>query len=484
MRPEKQLQFCKIIKKIHVYDGFYGNTDAKTDEEDIELLNLDANTPETQMQRAERLGLKLDSEKVFDHDKHDKSKSLPKVLVRRSKLNVYIPQAERERESISSARSSRRGTPDSGIEDSLSNQGLVTPRTPKVKITSEGDKDVGTSMEGFTTTDDQYVDDNDKLDGVRRPATSFTGLRRGTLEGEKLNSDRPHTAHVRFKAELEFIVELPDQLDDLQSAFEEALKKYQNLPGTPSVVTADTLYKNDGLNFEDNWQERVIERHILLRMQKEIRAQSAAQRRQAFEMIQKDRHSSKLFPSRCDSAIGGLTDRESSINTTQRATTSMSLPISIGYGTAPPPTPGERPKTANPVLEKQKSTKNDLSQEKAYRYRLNRSVSNVTTSRPASSKSISSVNDFSPHWIDPRNPDAWRPKSSRSIPSKCNRYILVNKPKDKNQKPIPSPLEEQLLIERFPRLGSKVVQAVPDLTPRMKKSYNLEYTPFVYQRFV
>lgn len=26
-------------------------------------------------------------------------------------------------------------------------------------------------------------------------------------------------------------------------------------------MTADTLYKNDGLNFEENWQERAIERY-------------------------------------------------------------------------------------------------------------------------------------------------------------------------------------------------------------------------------
>jgi hypothetical protein len=51
-------------------------------------------------------------------------------------------------------------------------------------------------------------------------------------------------------------------------------------------------------------------------------------------------------------------------------------------------------------------------------------------------------------------------------------------------KPLPSPLEEQLLVERFPKLGAKIVPTVPELTPRTKKSYNLEYSPFVYQRFV
>lgn len=108
MKCDKQLQFCKIIRKIDIYDNnFYGHIDYKTEEEDNEVLNLDANTPETQMQRAKRLGLKLDSDKVFENEKNGKSFSLPKVSVRRSKLNVYIPQAERERESISSARSSR-----------------------------------------------------------------------------------------------------------------------------------------------------------------------------------------------------------------------------------------------------------------------------------------------------------------------------------------------------------------------------------------
>lgn len=221
-------------------------------------------------------------------------------------------------------------------------------------------------------------------------------------------------------------------------------------------------------------------------MQREIRAQSAAKRREAMEVIQKDKTSAKLFTSRCDSAVGGMTDRDSSIQSVRRANTSMSVPISMGYGvgSAPPPSRDKaRPKTANPALEKQQVTKHELSHEKAFRYRL--SKDGQKSSRPGSSRSITSVAEFSPHWIDPRNPDAWRPKSSRSIPSKCNRYVLVNKPKEKFTKPLPSPLEEQLLIERFPKLGAKIVQTVPELTPRMKKSYNLEYSPFVqYQRVV
>ena len=35
-------------------------------------------------------------------------------------------------------------------------------------------------------------------------------------------------------------------------------------PRTPKVVSAEKLYKNDGNSFEDNWQERVIERYTPL----------------------------------------------------------------------------------------------------------------------------------------------------------------------------------------------------------------------------
>lgn len=95
------------MRKICKDFGFYGNIEKKDDDE-MEIINLDTNAPETQMQRTKRLGLKqLDSEKVFENDKGDKSGAVPRVLVRRSKLNVYIPQAGADRESISSAKSSR-----------------------------------------------------------------------------------------------------------------------------------------------------------------------------------------------------------------------------------------------------------------------------------------------------------------------------------------------------------------------------------------
>ena len=41
------------------------------------------------------------------------------------------------------------------------------------------------------------------------------------------------------------------------------------------------------------------------------------------------------------------------------------------------------------------------------------------------------------------------------------RYVLISKQKDITQTPVPSPLEEQLLIERFPRMGARVLQTMP-----------------------
>ena len=64
------------------------------------------------------------------------------------------------------------------------------------------------------------------------------------------------------------------------------------------------------------------------------------------------------------------------------------------------------------------------------------------------------------------------------------RYVLISRQKDVTQAPVPSPLEEQLLIERFPRMGARVLQTMPEPVPKVKKTYSMEYSPFVYQRFV
>ena len=74
--------------------------------------------------------------------------------------------------------------------------------------------------------------------------------------------------------------------------------------------------------------------------------------------------------------------------------------------------------------------------------------------------------------------------TSKSISLLCSsrRYILVSKQKQKPGLPLPTPLEEQLLAERFPSMGERVFRQHSELTLRSKKvSYCVEYTPFVNQ---
>lgn len=57
----------------------------------------------------------------------------------------------------------------------------------------------------------------------------------------------------------------------------------------------------------------------------------------------------------------------------------------------------------------------------------------------------------------------------------------MSRPKEKTHLPLPSPLEEQLLAERFPGIGMKVYQQHTELALKAKKvSYCVEYTPFSY----
>ena len=65
------------------------------------MINRETNTPETQMQREQRLGLKVTSE-VFQEG--DNKKGVPKVLMQRSKLNIYLPKADGDSTSTKSSR--------------------------------------------------------------------------------------------------------------------------------------------------------------------------------------------------------------------------------------------------------------------------------------------------------------------------------------------------------------------------------------------
>lgn len=282
---------------------------------------------------------------------------------------------------------------------------------------------------------------------------------------------RPKTAHVRFQAE------------DLQNAFEEALERYNNIHGESPTDKSKLLYKNDGNNFEENWQEREIERHMLLRMQKALRSKSAAQKRQVWEeQLEEKRQKLQQRDRDTQSALGFHPRSENSffaLTQVERANTSMSYMPPLNTATPTVQLP-RRPKTAAANLQKQQIEKTALKVEKPFRYKIRQGGSETQLSRPPSRQQ--SEPSISPRMIDPRNPNSLRPPSTKSIPSKCTRYILVSKQKQKSALPLPTPLEEQLLAERFPMMGERVYRQHSDLALRSKKmTYCLEYTPFVNQ---
>ncbi|GFR91978.1 WD repeat-containing protein 87 [Elysia marginata] len=124
--------------------------------------------------------------------------------------------------------------------------------------------------------------------------------------------------------------------------------------------------------------------------------------------------------------------------------------------------------------------KAELSHEKPFRFKLRDTEADSCT--PAV---IDLAESIDPWLLDPRNPRAVRPKSSKSIPSKCHRYVLVTKPKAHLQIPLPSPLEEQLLATRFPQQGEKVFRQYEGLLfrPQRRPEYGINYSPFEHQLY-
>nr|XP_022297793.1 uncharacterized protein LOC111107104 isoform X3 [Crassostrea virginica] len=313
----------------------------------------------------------------------------------------------------------------------------------------------------------------------QRPNSSF---HRPKTAESKEDVVRPKTAHVRFQAESPVSETEKVDVTDLQNAFEDALERYNSIHGESSPDKSKLLYRNDGNNFEENWQEREIERHMLLRMQKALRSKSAAQKRQVWEEQLEEKRQKLQRESDTQSALGFNLRPESSffaLTQVERANTSMSYmpPLSTAKPTVQLP---KRPKTAAANLQRQQTEKTALKVEKPFRYKIRQGGSESQLSRPPSRQA--SEPSISPRMVDPRNPNSLRPPSTKSIPSKCTRYILVSKQKQKPGLPLPTPLEEQLLAERFPSMGERVFRQHSELTLRSKKvSYCVEYTPFVNQ---
>ncbi|KAK3608331.1 hypothetical protein CHS0354_030785 [Potamilus streckersoni] len=430
------------------------------------VINLDSNAPETQMQRHSRLGNRfVEDEKAFDPNNSG-------MTLKKKKVNVYLPRDDRDdiQTPNTDLHESYRATPDSGIGESAYGHTSSTSAGKRLDKLKEEEEELSRRRREALLFNDLDKTDEEQL--KPRPNSSYMGLRKRYLSSGDARA-RPQTAHVKFRAE------------DLQAAFEEAMQRYCSLPGTPADMSENKLYKNDGTGFGEYWPERVIERHLLLKMQKEIRSQSAAQRRQARETQQQEKLQQNIL---------NTDNRSKSGVETARPETTFSSFRSQTISTARPPTTRPQtqkeqyPNTSHSHLQQQ-NIKSQLKAEKSFRFKMSTNKSPSESSRPSSSRS--SISDFSPKTMaklsaklfDPRNPKAIRPKSCRSIPSKCSQYVLVSK-KENSATQLPSPLEEQLLMERFPKMGLKVLQgSMEPIIPSPRKTKKIEYSPFIYQRF-
>ncbi|BFZ08967.1 hypothetical protein BsWGS_12006 [Bradybaena similaris] len=328
----------------------------------------------------------------------------------------------------------------------------------------------------------------------------------------KYFKQRPHTAHDRYSRE------------DLQAAFEASMIKYKQL-FRPST-TSGKLYKNDDLEFSENWHERQIHRHMLLRMQAELRAINVQENQQGInqpeqtdikELIAEDsdtvnRRNQNAPPKLSASRNHRQTVLTTSQTTNHRAGTLQSTYLrtrtvtgknqraSTAHGSRPVVTNAEsisrapRPRTVSGTytnyiqLSKKQAEhsvnmfrqiqqpqgmqtglshqsqdhqeKTDLRNEKPFRCRL-RQV--TETYGDKLHLELDACQPYDPWLLDPRNPQAVRPRSSKSIPSKCYRYILVSKPKMEESLPLPTRLEKYLIGVRFPQEGRRLFRRIRKL---------------------
>ncbi|ESO89997.1 hypothetical protein LOTGIDRAFT_164697 [Lottia gigantea] len=442
--------------------------------------------------------------------------------------------------------------------------------------------------------------DLDKSSKVKqRPVSSFVERR---LYRDKLKPNQ----QILSDAEIRDITEK----EDLHIAFNEAYHRYQKLSSTP--ITPGNIHQKNDVKFDDNWHERYIERHMLLRMQKELRAHEAALKRKQKET--EDRNKRRL--------LLGLNDFDEDYQDTrqyyqQTSPAHREIPLQYRHirqtPHAPQTTPtNSRPHTALPAFRRlntmshsdNSSAKRRPKTATSYRDRdpklqeaqkhysdrnlfnegrelvgsvprspyeakpthltiykdgdtnkMSRTQSSMSKKSQRSSKisgpqtgvdftrydqqeQSKTPSKIDPHTdkilkhmshyqsemfddvdfedrintpyrfakqgkdpvpnmklqklktaidskqIDPRNPEAMRPKSSKSIPSKCSQYVLLSKPKEKSLYPLPTPLEEQLLAERFPMLGNKVYEHFEGMIVRHRKpEYNIDYSPFARELY-
>ncbi|XP_046571410.1 uncharacterized protein LOC124279611 [Haliotis rubra] len=265
---------------------------------------------------------------------------------------------------------------------------------------------------------------------------------------------------------------------DLQAAFNAAMHKYQRTPGSP--LSPAKLYRNDGDDLSRTCCCAFRRSCDIITQHRNVSCWNRDSERG------RHRCSVTLTVDTTQAAHPRPGSSAYAVQQLERANTTMPLRSTTAASSSlGPQRPG--PQTAHFGALKHHQQKQTDRNERAAETPFRLPTSPVP--RPARARAWSerkgtpeSQKKIDPQMLDPRNPHAIRPKSSRSIPSKCSRYILVSRPKDQNQLPVPSPMEEQLLFERFPNIGMKTLNTFDGTIIRQRKpTYGIEYSPFAPQ---
>ncbi|KAJ8047090.1 Transcriptional repressor tup11 [Holothuria leucospilota] len=310
--------------------------------------------------------------------------------------------------------------------------------------------------------------------------------RPNTAEGERTASRyptgrRPHTAgaqmHVTFLDEMQFGRTSGAHFD----TFDGETDDFVPFASPPPEVFK--YHKNDGLNLQVDWQDKMIQRHQLMKIQKELRARSAADKRRLLDLRKRQKQKALTGHHDCTEAYQGKrnsSSRAESVAYSFSLERSKSAPAArvvqdaqqtrsqnkkdtgtassqVKQETTSPYSKGDncpspsRPKTGIDYHRNQ----HNFTAEKSFRFRLSSELSSSphegTDSKPQSVMESSGVLEVTSR-LHPR------PHTSKSIPSKTRRYLLVTPNHSDTQIVKMTPLEAQLLAERFPKSKERILK--------------------------
>ncbi|XP_078678210.1 uncharacterized protein LOC144914315 [Branchiostoma floridae x Branchiostoma belcheri] len=222
------------------------------------------------------------------------------------------------------------------------------------------------------------------------------------------------------------------------------------------------LPKNDGLKFDDHWQDRAIERYQLLKLQKQQRMEAAKERRAVLELRQWHKRRSLLGHHDChgEGFDGGYASKsDSSLHILPRPQTTATSVDPACFSRLSGDVRADTSQVSPPPQQPRKPVhKEGLGLERPFRISM----------RPQSGKSYVRREDvFETENRSSSEPLLIRrPRSSKSIPSKCNRFVLLSTGNTPDvPKPEPTPLEARLLAQRFPHAQQRTLVSQPRTPP-------------------